>query len=89
MNESIVIGLIQNIALLLAFAMLYENFWLRNEKPRQLPGKIFTGLILGIIGTVLMYTPWTFMPGLVFDTRTVMLSISGVFFGFFLLLLPW
>jgi signal transduction histidine kinase/CheY-like chemotaxis protein len=82
MNESIVIGLIQNIALLLAFAMLYENFWLRNEKPRQLPGKIFTGLILGIIGTVLMYTPWTFMPGLVFDTRTVMLSISGVFFGF-------
>ncbi len=81
MNESIVVGLIQNIALLLAFAMLYENFWLRNEKPRQLPGKIFTGLILSVIGTVLMYTPWTLMPGLVFDTRTVMLSVSGVFFG--------
>lgn len=81
MNEPIIIGLIQNIAVLMAFAMLYENFWLRNEKPRSLPSKLFTGLVLGGIGIVLMFTPWTLMPGLVFDTRSVMLSVSGVFFG--------
>ncbi|RIH65860.1 response regulator [Mariniphaga sediminis] len=81
MNEPIIIGLIQNIAVLMAFAMLYENFWLKNEKPRSLPAKLFTGIILGGIGIVLMFTPWTLMPGLVFDTRSVMLSVSGVFFG--------
>lgn len=81
MNEPIIIGLIQNIAVLMAFAMLYENFWLKNEKPRSLPAKLFTGMILGGIGIVLMFTPWTLMPGLVFDTRSVMLSVSGVFFG--------
>jgi signal transduction histidine kinase/CheY-like chemotaxis protein len=82
MNESIIIALIQNIALLMAFAMLYENFWLRNDKPRSLISKIFSGLILGGIGSVLMFTPWTMIPGMVFDTRSVMLAISGVFFGF-------
>lgn len=81
MNEPIVIGLIQNIAILVAFAMLYENFWLRNDRPRGIWSKIFTGFILGIIGTVLMFTPWTMLPGLVFDTRSVMLAVAGVFFG--------
>ncbi|MBW6534262.1 MAG: response regulator [Mariniphaga sp.] len=81
MNEPIVISLIQNIAVLLAFAMLYENFWLRNDKPRGTISKIFTGIILGLIGIVLMYTPWKMTPGLVFDTRSVMLAISGIFFG--------
>jgi signal transduction histidine kinase/CheY-like chemotaxis protein len=81
MNEPIIISLIQNIAVLLALAMLYENFWLRNDKPRGMISKIFTGIILGLIGIVLMYTPWTMTPGLVFDSRSVMLAISGIFFG--------
>ncbi len=81
MNEPIVIGLIQNIALLLAFAMIYENFWLRDDEPRSFTAKIFTGIIIGGIGIVLIFTPWTMAPGLVFDTRSVMLSLSGVFFG--------
>jgi len=78
---SIVIGLVQNIAVLLAFAMLYENFWLRNDKDRGILSKIFTGVILGGIGLMLMFTRMEFMPGLVFDTRTVMLAVSGIFFG--------
>lgn len=61
--------------------MLYENFWLRNDNPRSLVSKIFTGFVLGGIGVVLMFTPWKMMPGLVFDTRSVMLAISGLFFG--------
>jgi signal transduction histidine kinase len=81
MNEPFVISLIQNIAVLLAFAMLYENFWLRNDKPHGMISKIFTGIILGLIGIVLMYTPWRMTPGLVFDSRSVMLGISGIFFG--------
>jgi len=81
MNEPIIIGLIQNIAVLLAFAMVYENFWLRDDNLLSLPSKILTGLVLGGISIVLLYTTWTLAPGLVFDTRSVMLAISGLFFG--------
>jgi signal transduction histidine kinase len=81
MNEPIIISLIQNIAVLLALAMLYGNFWLRNDKLRGMVSKIFTGIILGLIGIVLMYTPWRMTPGLLFDTRSVMLAVSGIFFG--------
>lgn len=76
-----ILGLIENIALLLAFAMLYENIWLKNEASKSLWSKIITGLVLGVIGIVLMYTPWTLIPGVVFDGRSIMLCVSGLFFG--------
>jgi hypothetical protein len=81
MNESIFIGLLQNTTILLAFAMLYENIWAKNEGSKSISTKIFAGLFLSGIGVVLMFTPWTWVPGIVFDTRSVMISISGLFFG--------
>lgn len=81
MNESIIIGLIQNIAILLTFSMLYDYFWSRNENQKSIFFKIGSGIVLGGIGIVLILTPWHFMPGVFFDTRSVMLSIAGLFFG--------
>jgi PAS domain S-box-containing protein len=81
MDESIIIELLQNVAILLAFAMLYENFWLQKSESLTFVGKLFAGTVIGGIGVVLMFTPWTFVPGIVFDTRSVMLSVSGLFFG--------
>jgi len=82
MKDSIILGLLQNTAILLSFAMLYENIWLKNEDSKSFKNKIIAGLILGGIGIALMFTPWTLVPGIVFDTRSVMLSVSGLFFGF-------
>lgn len=81
MKETIFIGLAQNIAVLIAFAMLYENFWLKNDASKNLGSKIITGLVLGGIGIILMLTPWAHTPGVIFDTRSIMLSITGLFFG--------
>ncbi len=81
MNESIIYTLIQNIAVLLAFALLYESFWLQSHQPQRLISKLTTGTVLGVIGIILMKTPWIMVPGLSFDVRTVMLVNSGVFFG--------
>lgn len=81
MNESIIIGLIRNIAILLTFSMLYDYFWSRNENQKSIFIKIGSGIVLGGIGIVLILTPWHFMPGVFFDTRSVMLSIAGLFFG--------
>lgn len=81
MESSIVIGLLQNIAILLAFTMLYENFWVENESSKGFWAKILVGIVLSGIGVILIFTPWQLVPGLVFDTRTIMISISGLFFG--------
>ncbi|MDD4806307.1 MAG: ATP-binding protein, partial [Candidatus Cloacimonetes bacterium] len=37
---------------------------------------------LGAIVLGIMMNPWTLKPGIVFDTRTIFLGISGMFFGF-------
>ena len=37
--------------------------------------------MIGGIAMVLMLTPWTLTPGVVFDTRSILISISGLYFG--------
>lgn len=81
MEDSIIIGLLQNIALLLAFSMLYDFYWSRIENGQKLLPKIASGTVLGGVGIVLVLTPWHFVPGIFFDTRSIILSISGLFFG--------
>ncbi len=81
MNKLIIIELLQNTAILLAFSMLHEEFWIKKKNTKTIMFKVITGFILGGIGIVIMLTPWTFAPGIIFDTRSVMLSISGLFFG--------
>ena len=81
MNNSIIVGLLQNTAILLASAMIYEYIWVQNEDTKKLQPKIISGLILGGVCIILMFTPWTLVPGIVFDTRSVLLSITGLFFG--------
>ncbi len=39
------------------------------------------GLLIGGICLILMNTPWIYGQGLIFDTRSILLSISGLFFG--------
>lgn len=81
MNKSIILGLIQNTSILLVFSMLYDFFGSRNEQSKNLLIKIATGIVIGGIGIVLILTPWTLIPGIFFDTRSVMLSVAGLFFG--------
>ena len=81
MKESILIGLLQNAALLIAFSMLYQNVWIKNEASKSISAKILAGLVLSSIGIILMFTPWMMVPGISFDMRSVLLSVSGLFFG--------
>ncbi len=80
MNGATFIGLIHNAALLISLTLLYDTFALRQhfKKPSV---KIGIGLVLGLIGIAIMLTPWEFMPGVIFDTRSVLLSLGGLFFG--------
>jgi PAS domain S-box-containing protein len=81
MNESSFLGLIHNITLLLSLALLFDRVAYRWQIGKTGFWQIPIGLLIGGIGLVLMQTPWVFMPGVIFDTRSVLLSISGLFFG--------
>lgn len=81
MTDTAFLGLIQNAALLLAVAFVYDLMTSRYRlKPRPLI-QMAVGVMLGIFGCVLILSPWVYVPGVVFDTRSVLLSISGLFFG--------
>ncbi|MDF1513215.1 MAG: LytS/YhcK type 5TM receptor domain-containing protein [Anaerolineae bacterium] len=81
MNSATIFGLINNAALLLALGVLYNVVGYRKYDQKNAIIKLLTGSILGGIGVVVMMSPWEFAPGIVFDTRSVLLSISGLFFG--------
>ncbi len=81
MLKSIIIGLIQNIAILLSFTLIYDFFWAKEENIKKMSGKILAGLLIGLITVIVMCLPWTLQPGIVFDSRSILLSISGLFFG--------
>jgi len=81
MSSASFVGLVQNAALLLAVAYIFDvvaNRWRMGQASR---GQILVGIALGVIGISVMLTPWIFEPGIVFDTRSVVLGISGLFFG--------
>ena len=81
MRETIIIDLVHCAAVLFSFTLVYENFWLKNEASKNIWTKIITGIILGGVGCFLMLTPLTLIPGVAFDARSILLSISGLFFG--------
>lgn len=80
-NPTLILGIIQNIALLIATSLLIDFFWNRQDKKTHLRDKVLTGIFVGVTGIVLMLTPWVMIPGLVFDTRSILIGISGLFFG--------
>jgi PAS domain S-box-containing protein len=81
MKDSILLSLVQNIALLLSFSVLYEYLWVKGKEYLTLKHHILCGILIGVVGIILMLTTYEAGPGMVFDTRSVMLSISGLFFG--------
>jgi diguanylate cyclase (GGDEF)-like protein/PAS domain S-box-containing protein len=73
-------GLLNNAILLLALGVIYEVMdlgALPNHRLRQ----VVSGTLVGVIGIAVMLTPWEFVPGIFFDTRWILISICGLFFG--------
>jgi PAS domain S-box-containing protein len=76
----IILDLIQNIALLVALAAIYQVLGYRIRQ-NNLRFQILSGLLFGVVGVVGMLTPLHLMPGIIFDGRSVILSVSGLFGG--------
>ena len=74
-------GLINNSAILLALGILFDLLlskeFIRNKYLRQ----IFIGLLAGGMAVIVMISPVKFANGIFFDTRSIIMGISGLFFG--------
>lgn len=79
--ENVFLALVKNAALLLAMAFIYDVTTSRCRFKHRLAVQVFVGITLGLLGIVLMSSPWQYVPGIVFDTRSVLLGVSGLFFG--------
>ncbi|MDW8309411.1 MAG: PAS domain S-box protein [Verrucomicrobiales bacterium] len=76
----ILLNLVQNLALLVALAAAHQVL-LTRWSPRRLPYQCISGLLFGAAALVVMLTPVTLAPGVIFDGRTIILSTAGLFGG--------
>ena len=80
MTLELIRNLIMNAALLLAMSILFNMFFMQhfeNEKAYNLR----IGIIVGIIGMFLMINTVTLPSNVIFDTRSILVSITGLFMG--------
>jgi len=77
----ILMGLINNAALLLALFVVYEvSYTIPIKWSKIVP--IVNGFLIGFIGLAIMMLPVRFDMGIIFDTRTILISITALTFGF-------
>ncbi|MDD2371615.1 MAG: diguanylate cyclase [Firmicutes bacterium] len=80
MNSEIIIALMQNIAILLAMVFIY-SLLLSNHQTKKLNYKIILGIFNGLVGILLMWSALRLDNGVIFDTRSILISVLGMFFG--------
>jgi PAS domain S-box-containing protein len=80
-NIAFVIELINNAALLISLGLVYDIFYRQDENRTSTIIQIFFGLSIGLISIVLMSIPAKFAPGVIFDTRTILVCVTGLYFG--------
>ncbi|WP_094226686.1 PAS domain S-box protein [Methanolobus psychrotolerans] len=80
MNIEALLSLINNAALLLALVVLYDVLFFNMNINTRLKGAVI-GIFIGMIGIALMLNPWELSSGIFFDTRSILLSITALFFG--------
>ena len=82
MIESTFLHLVYNTALLLMLVFIFDFFVIRWQSSSILRHKIPTGVIIGLMGIILIETHWTLDNGVIFDTRSILIGMSGLYFGF-------
>jgi PAS domain S-box-containing protein len=75
----IIIDLIYNLALLVALSVV--SGFIGQRWKLDVRGAILQGVIFGSAAVIGMLRPLVLAPGLIFDGRSVMISLCGLFFG--------
>ncbi len=76
----IVSEIIYNLSLLAVLSVL-SNFLDDRLDRNEMRGQVSQGLLFGLIAVIGMIYPFTYAEGIIFDGRTVVVSLGTVFFG--------
>lgn len=82
MERTFIIGLLQNIVVLLSFSLLYDMFWLGKKQNKTVAFKAMYGFVTAAFGLLLILMPWNLATGVFFDSRSILLSVAALFLGF-------
>lgn len=80
MQPKMMISLINNSTLLLVLSVIYEIGYLVPPRFQRFRPAI-NGLLVALVCLVIMSVPFTLFPGLFFDTRSILISVTALFFG--------
>lgn len=78
--SNIFIDLSNNTILLFSLGLIYILVPVK-DKQHSIYHKVGLGLLTGFIGLIIMSTPFDVADGIVLDTRSILLSVSGAFLG--------
>jgi len=81
MIDAVIPALVFNAVLLLAVAQVFDLMSERVRLRAFATRKWLVGSLLGAIGVGVMSVPLPLLPGVIFDVRSVLLAVSGLFFG--------
>ncbi|HNW81523.1 MAG TPA: LytS/YhcK type 5TM receptor domain-containing protein [bacterium] len=81
MNYQAFAGLVGNASILLALALIYDFVSEKTFSWKRI-APLIIGILIGIVGIVVMTSPWRMSEDVIFDTRSILLSTTGLFFGF-------
>ncbi|HSL90790.1 MAG TPA: PAS domain S-box protein, partial [Ignavibacteriaceae bacterium] len=76
----IILDLIYNLAVLVALSV-FSGFIDQRFNRTELNGKIFQGLLFGITAVIGMLYPFVLTEGIIFDGRSIIISLCTFFFG--------
>ncbi len=81
MRSSVLLELVNNTALLMTLAIVYEvSYFFPPKYKNKIP--YLNGFFIMFIGLAVMTIPFTFFAGVVIDTRTILVSVTALTFGF-------
>ncbi|MBV1756594.1 MAG: diguanylate cyclase [Dethiosulfatibacter sp.] len=80
MNREFSISLIYNLSLLLVLSMIFSIANTRIDKTKKWRDWL-AGFLIGVIGIAIMSNPVLLVEGVFFDGRSILLSMTGLFFG--------
>ncbi len=73
--------LVVNLTLLSLLAVVIEVLPYEFKTPKQTVRRIGAGIFIGLMGMVLISYTWVISEGVMYDTRPILLSLTGLFLG--------
>lgn len=80
MNLAAFVPMVQNASLLLVLSVIFETAYLFPLRNRRLQ-PVVTGILIALICGIIMSVPYTLQPGVIFDTRSILISVTALTFG--------